>query len=278
MSSLMFICNIENVILNKAILYSVKIKRMRSTVFIIGLLIIMGSCKTSLNISDVEAQNIPVASTELSADSSIILMVMPYKLNLESDMSKVISISDEELVAEKPESKLTNLMADLILQSGVAYCKMNYKNFKPDMSFVNYGGLRSSLPKGQITVGDIYELMPFENTMVLLKVDGETMSEFVSQIASRGGDGVAGIRLRINDDSIGTLLVGGKPIDRSKDFWIVTNDYVAAGGDNMSMLLDRKQFISTGLKIRDVVIDSLNEQFKRGKRIQVELDGRMYYE
>lgn len=251
---------------------------MRYSFFLIGLLIILFSCNSSLVVSEIKKENISNEPTALYPDSSIIQLVLPYKQNLEGDMSKVISISNEELTKAKPESKLTNLMADFLLNAGNSYCNESNKGFVPDMAFVNYGGLRVSLPRGEITVGNIFELMPFENEMVLLKLTGKTMLEFAQQIAARGGDGVAGITLGIKDGAVGTFNVGGEAFDQNKDYWVVTNDYIANGGDDMKMLVDRKDFVSTGLKIRSLIIESLNNQYKAGNRIQVQLDGRIYNE
>jgi 2',3'-cyclic-nucleotide 2'-phosphodiesterase (5'-nucleotidase family) len=251
---------------------------MRYSVILITLLIILFSCKTSLVVSDVAMDNISNDSLVFASNNTISELVRPYRENLEGDMSKVISISSEEFTKAKPESKLTNLVADMLLNSGIAYCRLSRQDFSPSVAYVNYGGLRVSLPRGEITVGNIYELMPFENEMVMLKLSGETMEKFVQQIAARGGDGVAGMRLGIVDDGIGQLEVDGKAFDIKKDYWVVTNDYVAAGGDDMSMLVNRKEFINTGLKIRDLIIESLEQQHQSGRRIQGKLDGRIYYE
>lgn len=251
---------------------------MRHPVILSALLIILFSCRTLLVVSDVEKRNISNDSLVVAYNTEIADLVAPYRQNLQGDMSRVISISKEELIRSKPESKLTNLVADMLLNSGVAFCRITKQAFVPDVAYVNYGGLRASLPKGEITVGDIYQLMPFENEMVLLKLSGPTMEQFVEQIALRGGDGVAGMRLGIEGSRIGSLEVDGQEFERNKDYWVVTNDYIAAGGDDMSMLVNRKEMIETGLKIRDIIIESLESELRSGRRIQGATDGRIYYE
>ncbi len=251
---------------------------MRYPFILIVLLIILSSCRTPLVISDVAKENISNDSSVVMRNAAVVDLLAPYRENLEGDMSRVVSISNEELTRSKPESKLTNLVADMLLNAGVAFCRATKQGFVPDVAFVNYGGLRVSLPRGEITVGDIYELMPFENTMVLIKLPGATMEKFVHQIARRGGDGIAGMRLRIDDGQIGSLEVGGEQFDINKDYWVVTNDYVAAGGDDMSMLVNREEFIETKRKIRDLMIEVLEREHRSGRRIQGILDGRIYYE
>ena len=251
---------------------------MRYTVFLIGLLIILFSCKSTFILSDVSEKNIQNEPTSYVSDSAIVMLVAPYKQSLKEDMSRVIAISKADMVKAKPESNLTNFLADLLMEEGDTYCKTNNKSFSPDMAFVNYGGIRSSLPKGNITVENIFELMPFENVLVLLKISGETMQQFIERIAERGGDGIAGIKLGIKNGTVGKLTIGGKPFNKKQDYWLVTNDYIAAGGDDMKMLTDRKEYINTGLKIRDLIINNLSEDYRAGKTIQEQLDGRFYNE
>ncbi|WP_299579933.1 5'-nucleotidase [uncultured Sunxiuqinia sp.] len=251
---------------------------MRYTFILILLLIISFSCKTTLELRDISNENISNDSSLSWVDSSIVALVLPYREALEVDMKKVLVISNEELAKAKPESKLTNLMADYLLQSGVDYCRLARLNIVPDMAFMNYGGLRVALPRGEITVGNVFELMPFENEMVLLKLSGPVMQQFMQKVAARGGDGVAGIRLGIKDGHIGQLEIDGAPFDPKRDYWVVTNDYIAEGGDSMSMLLNHKESIATGIKLRDLIIERFKAEHDAGRRIKVVLDGRIYYE
>ena len=252
---------------------------MRYSFILITLLIISFSCKTPLSVSSVQMENISNQPSSFSDDSAIVRLVAPYRQSLEEDMSEVLAISSEELSKAKPESKLSNFVADLLMNSGKSYCRMNNKAFSPDMAFVNYGGLRTSLPRGEVTVGKIYELMPFENEMVLLKLPGATMMKFLKQVAARGGDGIAGVKLGIQaDSSISSLQIGGRTFNEAQDYWLVTNDYIAGGGDAMTMLAEATEYLGTGLRIRDLIIDSLKQNYKDGKRIRIELDGRFYYE
>lgn len=249
---------------------------MRYPVIILALLISLVSCKSSLIISDVQTENIQNEPALYSPDASIISLVGPYQEKLEKDMSGIVAFSAEELIKAKPESKLTNLVADLLMQAGKPF--LEKKNTSPDMAYVNYGGLRASLPKGEITVRNIFELMPFENELVLLKLSGATLEKFIGRIAERGGDGVSGITLGIKNGAIGSLKVGGEQLDKHRDYWLVTNDYIANGGDDMAVLSECREIIHTGYKLRDLIIDYLKADYEEGKEIQVQTDGRIYHE
>src|SRR5690606_13166251 len=117
------------------------------------------SCKSNYTIVKTNTQNISVSENENPVDSQVVRLYLPYKKILERDMKRVISKSEVNLVKQKPESGLTNLLADLLLNEGQKYVEENKLQINPEVSFFNYGGIRTSLPKGEITVGNIFELM-----------------------------------------------------------------------------------------------------------------------
>ncbi|KJF42774.1 hypothetical protein LH29_19835 [Draconibacterium sediminis] len=208
-------------------------------------------------------------------DSTIVELYTPYKNILEKDMNRVLAISENELVKDKPESLLTNFLADLLLEQGAVVANSQQLNLKPAVSFFNYGGIRSALPKGEITVGNIFELMPFENELVLLELKGDKMQAFLDYIADHGGGSVGGVQMVIAGDKATEVKIGGEEINADKSYWLVTNDYVAAGGDGLEMLAENEQFVNTGEKIRDVIIDYLEELADNNQQVNPKLDGRI---
>ncbi len=251
---------------------------MRIFIIIIALLLGLVSCKTTLIVNDFKAENIPNSENILTIDSSIIQLVQPYKDGLKADMQQVIGISSTELVKKKPESLLTNYLADLLLEEGRLYAaKLNEKSI-PQVAYINYGGIRADLPKGEITVGRLFELMPFENEIVLLSLKGTDMIEFAEKIAEHNGDGVSGMKMGIKNGKPVDLEVGGAPVDKTATYWVVTNDYVANGGDGMKMFLNRLSYILTGIRLRDCIIDHMRKDYQAGRIISPKLDGRIYNE
>nr|WP_319569521.1 5'-nucleotidase [uncultured Draconibacterium sp.] len=208
-------------------------------------------------------------------DSTIVKLYAPYKNILEKDMNRVLAISEKELLKDKPESLLTNFLADLLLEQGAVVANDHQLNFTPAVSFFNYGGIRSSLPKGEITVGNIFELMPFENELVFIELKGDKMQAFMDYIADHGGGSVGGARMVIANDKANDVKIGGKEIDFNKNYWLVTNDYVAAGGDGLEMLAENEQFINSGEKIRDAIIDYLEELTNNNQHVNPKLDERI---
>ena len=236
------------------------------------------SCHQHLVVREVNTMNMKVDSLAGPLDPVLESIVQPYRDSIEKEMSTLVAISSEVLIKGKPESKLTNLVADLLLDVGNSYCLEQNLMVRPDIAYVNYGGIRASLPKGEITVERIFELMPFENEIVLIRISGASFLEMAGKIAERGGEGVAGMKLGISNGKVASLTTGGKPIDQAGYYWVVTNDYIANGGDQMSMFSNPFDRINTRMKIRDWLIKSLGDRYKRDGIIDVKEDGRIFNE
>ncbi len=236
------------------------------------------SCKTHFVQESYETKNISVSEEIEILDSTVVKLYLPYKSILEKDMNRVISFSDEEMVKEKPESNLTNFLADLLLEEGAKEAKRQGLEIVPVVSFFNYGGIRSSLPKGDISVGNIFEIMPFENEMVFVVISGKKMQNFLDYLAVKGGDSLGGARFTIKDKKAKEATIAGEAINPGSSYCIVTNDYVAAGGDGLDAFQDAQQLINSGQKIRDIIISHLEQKQKNNETITVKLDGRISYE
>ncbi|MDP3914442.1 MAG: 5'-nucleotidase C-terminal domain-containing protein [Bacteroidota bacterium] len=251
---------------------------MRRLFLTFSVILILFSCNKHLVVHEVNTKNISIDSNVGPPDLLVETMVKPYRDSIEHDMSTLVAVSSAPLVKGKPESKLTNLVSDILLNSAASYCLKQNLKVQPDAAYVNYGGLRASLPQGKITVERIFELMPFENEIVLIKISGASFMLMAEKIAARGGEGVAGMKLGIRNGKVSSLIVADKTIDPKASYWLVTNDYIANGGDQMSMFDNPEERINTGLKIRDVLIQVLSDDYKKNGIIEVKEDGRIFNE
>jgi 2',3'-cyclic-nucleotide 2'-phosphodiesterase (5'-nucleotidase family) len=251
---------------------------MRRLVLYIGLLIwalFLVSCHPAYLVSNTTFTNNRVGKDLVAEDSTIIRLYSPYKTNLEKDMSNVIGFAPENMEKGKPESLLTNFLGDLLLNEGNNYLEKEGKNYKASISYFNYGGIRTYIPQGDITVGRIFELMPFENELVFLKLKGNDLKAFLDNIARRGGDSLGGVRFLIKNGTAEEILVNGQPLDTNSEYWLATNDYIAGGGDDMSMLKNHLELITTGRLIRDIIIGHLEKMKEKRESVSPKLDGRI---
>lgn len=233
------------------------------------------SCKTNNTVVKTNTQNISVPENANPIDSQVVQLYLPYKKILEKDMERVISRSEVNLVKQKPESGLTNLLADLLLNEGQNFVKENNLKINPEVSFFNYGGIRTSLPKGEITVGKIFELMPFENEMVFIQLTGAQLQQFFDIVAKFGGESVGGVRFVISNEKAKNVTVNGQKLNFEKKYWLVTNDYSANGGDDLAVFTQRLELVESGKKIRDIIISNFDERQKNNEVITEILDGRI---
>jgi 2',3'-cyclic-nucleotide 2'-phosphodiesterase (5'-nucleotidase family) len=145
---------------------------------------------------------------------------------------------------------------------------------KVDAAFMNAGGIRlPDLPAGGVTQGKVYELMPFDNLMVLLKVKGGLLKEYLDTLAANDGVIESGITLQIVNKTAQQVMVGGKPLNLSADYIIVHSDYVV-NNSNMLKGLSRN---TNGYLLRDALLDYIKLTHSLGKKITVVNTDRISY-
>jgi 2',3'-cyclic-nucleotide 2'-phosphodiesterase (5'-nucleotidase family) len=253
-------------------------QRSFSYILLITWFFLFWNCKNQYVISTTENKNLIVSDSVTPLDSQLVSIYLPYKNKLEKDMSRIIAVSADEMVKGRPESSLTNFLADLLLAEGNEIAIELGENIHPSISYYNYGGIRTFIPEGKITVGKIFELMPFENELVFLELSGAQVQDFLNIIAEKGGDSVGGVRFKISENSAKYVEIEGKPLNEKEHYWLVTNDYVAAGGDGLEVFTRRRNFVEGNIKIRDVIIAHLEKIHKKGQVISAKTDGRISYE
>jgi 2',3'-cyclic-nucleotide 2'-phosphodiesterase (5'-nucleotidase family) len=220
---------------------------------------------------------ISVVSDSIS-DERYEAIIAPYREQIEDKMNEIIGFTTTGMISYRPESPLSNFLSDLILDFSKNYCKTNSLDANPSFSLFNHGGIRSSLPEGNVKVLDAYQIMPFENEIVILLLSGEQVVSLADYIATRRGEGVSGISFgMLNNNKAVDIKIQGAKIDVNRKYWMVTSDYIANGGDGMRVLTWAEERIDTGYKIRDVMIETFKEMHQNNEPIHGESDGRIYH-
>ncbi|PWJ59080.1 5'-nucleotidase-like protein [Dyadobacter jejuensis] len=211
-----------------------------------------------------------VMDDSLAVDSSLIRYYLPYKRQMQAEMDRVIGHSAVAITGGKgPETLLGNFFSEAILDQG--------RKFDPSIqfTFATRGGLRNTLPKGALTIGNIFELMPFENEMVVLKLSGDTTWKLLEYIAASKGQPVAGLRMYIDGGKPTEILIGGKAFDPKAQYTILTYDYLVNSGGDLSFLSEAQDQRLVGKRLRDALIDYVEDITQQGNEIQVQLDDRI---
>lgn len=201
------------------------------------------SCKPTLILTEVSPKNIAITSST-PIDTTIENLISPYRAKLDSTMNQVIGSNAIAMEKAQPEGLLGNFIADLCLTWS---SRSDFQH--ADVCLLNHGGLRTSLPNGPVTIGNIYELMPFDNTMVLLKLSGSQMKQAIEFIINTGGQPFSGMTIYK-----GQCFINNQPLSDKQHYWMLTTDYLANGGDNMAFFDNSVERINTGVLLRQVII------------------------
>jgi 2',3'-cyclic-nucleotide 2'-phosphodiesterase (5'-nucleotidase family) len=227
------------------------------------------SCSTSFVPVKAEHDGYRI-SDSLSRDTFMYSLMAPYRDSVDRSMNQVIGVAEKSLEKKQPEGTLGNFMADAMFYAG----SKKY-GIPVDGAFVNYGGVRiTQLAAGPVTRSKVFEMMPFDNLVIIQRLKGSELQAFLNLIADRGGWPMSGITMQIKDRKAINVQVGGKPLDLTKTYTIINSDYVASGGDNAAMLKNLPQE-SNGYLMRDAIFDYIKMLQAEGKKINANIENRV---
>ena len=217
-----------------------------------------------------------LANTDVAVDSAITAdplteaVIAPYRLQVTAKMSEVIGFAPVELSKGDYESLLGNFVVDLqMAQSRPLYGK------PIDLSLTTNGGLRQPLPQGEINVGHIFELMPFENELVVLTLDGNTVQELFDYAVQRKWAPIGGAVYTVKNGKPTEIKIGGKPFDPTKSYTLITSDYLAGGGDDLNMLKKAIKTEKVGLLLRDAILQQIRQLTAAGQPVTADTAKRV---
>lgn len=212
------------------------------------------------------------ANSQLQEDAAVVEVIAPYKRQLDAQMDKVIGYAAKEILngRKQNETLLGNLVADMSYRRATKEFKG-----KVDLAFVTFGGLRTSIPQGAIKVSDIFELMPFENELVVLEVDAQVIKQLFDYLAYTRNIAISNSKVLLENEQVKDVLINGEPIDLQKTYYIATSDYLASGGDNMSFLTKAKKVNLLNVKFRDMIIEAIIQEDQAGRKIDATTGGRV---
>lgn len=236
--------------------------------------VFLSSCVNQYKIAQSQREAYPI-NANMETDSSVISKYLPYKLRMDSQMNEVIGYSAIALSKKYVggETLLGNFFSDAALQQALKI------DSKIDFAFPSTnGGLRNDLPKGAITLSNIFELMPFENELLVVTLKGSDVKALADRIASSNGQPVAGITFQIRNNQASDIQIAGQPFDRNKNYRVLTSDYIAGGGDGVNIFKNALSRTVLGLKVRDALIRSVKELQQSGQQINTKLDRRITHD
>lgn len=255
----------QNQQLRKRVALSYKV----GAVAILFLAMVVGCARTT-HVAKVDVSHTSIQA--MDEDARINTMIDPYKDVLDAEMDIVIGKCANGLEKGRPESTLGNWVTDLLVERASSSYGQEI-----DFAIQNYGGLRINwIGAGDVTVGKLYELMPFDNLIVVLHMKGRDLMQLFDHMAKSGGWPISGqVRYAIHDEKPLDVQIHGKPLDLDHQYIFALPDYIANGGDRYTFLKDADERVDLDYLVRDAIIDHVRLLTKEGREMESSEDGRV---
>lgn len=228
------------------------------TIIILLFLIGFTSCKKDTwHLKKIEGKQLSV-SDSLTANPEIVTFIRPYHDHVNKELDSVLTYSVDTYTKTDGElnTAIGNLFADIIYEQANPVFKSRTGN-NIDMVLVNHGGIRSVISKGDVTIRTAFEIMPFENTIVVAALRGKSIDKLIEYLArAKRAHPISGLKLTVDTDfNVVEALINGNAIDTTKTYYVATNDYLYNGGDKMSFFQPNEGIYMLDYKIRNALLD-----------------------
>lgn len=199
--------------------------------------------------------------------------IKPYRDKIDADLNLVLA--NAPVTIDKTgewQTPMGNFLADITFEKSDKVFQLREKK-AVDICLLNHGGIRTIIPKGDVTARTAYEIMPFENSAIVVALKGEQILELVNYIISeKKPHPLRGLTFAISkDNQAKNIMVKGMPLVNDKIYYVATSDYLANGGDNMNFFKKGVEKFDLDYKLRNIIID----YFKENKTITANKDIRI---
>lgn len=238
----------------------------------LGLSVALFACQRHTHIVKTDTAYLPMGDQK-QEDSTIVATISPYKQKMEQEMNTVIGTNSKLLELFKPESPLGNWAADLVYEKTSEYLGF----MEIDFALLNYGGLRiPSLPAGDITKSKVFELMPFDNVLVVVEIKGSELQLLFDRAAQDGGWPVSKhVKMTMRGGKAQDVRINDQKVLSDKIYKVATNDYLANGGDQCTFLKDNTVTSSNKL-FRNAILEYIVTKTAAGESLQAKVENRVF--
>lgn len=215
----------------------------------------------------------------VAPDSEVAAMVKGYKDEIDAKYGVKIGSTTAPFdlganLTRKQETALANLVTDAMVW------KARAMGIKADFAITNGGGIRKTIPAGDITRLNAYEVLPFGNTLAYMEMSGAKVLELFDNVAKipHGNGGWANmskdVRYTVDTKAkaISGLTIGGKAVDPNATYIVITNDFLAVGGDGVYPVFKTVSFKDTFIDMLEGFIEYIQSM---PQPMEPKTDGRM---
>lgn len=223
-----------------------------------GLLLLLIGCRSpQFANTEVRTHYIEINET-VQEHHRIDAFLKPYREHINADLSKVLTYNPQNLDknSAKWQNPMTNFFADVVMEIGnPVFEKRTGKQI--DFCMLNYGGIRANIAQGVITARTAYEIMPFENDAIVLGLKGNILYEMADFIMkNKTSHPLSNIEIIADKENftVKDIKIRGNSIDKEQTYYVITNDYLAKGGDRMDFFLKAEESYPLDYKLRNMFI------------------------
>lgn len=220
------------------------------------------SCKKEMHVSKIEGKRIEI-NDSINGVSEIEEFIKPYREHVNKNLDSVISYSVDTFTKKDGElnTAIGNMFADAVIEQCSPIFEKQTGN-KIDMVLLNHGGIRSILSKGDVTTRTAYQIMPFENTTVVVEMNGEAIQDLITYLQkAKRAHPISGLSLILDsENNVKEAKINGNAIESDKIYYVATNDYLYNGGDRMNFFKKGTTVHDINYKLRNVLIDYFHKK------------------
>jgi 2',3'-cyclic-nucleotide 2'-phosphodiesterase (5'-nucleotidase family) len=215
------------------------------------------SCKSGEIVTDPppDVEDFYDIASDIEKDQEIEAWLSEFREIYETEMGRPVAYANGPLELGQPESSLGNLAADMLRYRAIH----EYQRFV-HIGLLNLESFQLEFDAGNITLGDLYELMPYNNTLVVLEMDGDHVRELADEIAQKGGVPLSGMRMTITDNQASSVLIDSGSLDRDATYLVATSSYLADGNGDFPSLRNGNTRYDYPILIRDIIIDYMRSR------------------
>jgi len=209
-----------------------------------------------------------------NADLTIETYMYYLKQEKDKKMGQIIGTSKEVLKSLSPISPLSNFLVDMLFEWGNNHLSQK-KLEKADLALLNFGGVRAALPQGNITIGDIFQISPFDNTVAFVYVKGSELRKMFAGFTEKRNAPMANVQTIYQNGRLISYTIGGTPLEDDRVYTIVTINFLALGGDEFLNQVSFESVSYLDVLLRDVFIEGVRNKTAQNIEIEGVMDNRV---
>jgi 2',3'-cyclic-nucleotide 2'-phosphodiesterase (5'-nucleotidase family) len=205
-------------------------------------------------------------NSDVAEVASVVLAAQPVM----AAKKEVIGYSDHEITEGKPESELSNLIIDLVMG------EVSEVTGKPvHIGILNFGGIRSDLPAGNILLDDVESMLPFVNYLVYLEHKGSQIRKILESMAPKRFQVLGGVKIVVEDNKISSIEIAGEPLDDEKTYGMASITFLLEGGDGLHLAENAQMIDTLDAIVNEPVLRHIRKETAAGRKIGYRKDGRI---